>query len=69
MASVVVSGDVDADGDRLILPLVASGERFGSLELVSDSFSKELRMNAASSRPTPSLRSRTRACTGWSSNT
>jgi diguanylate cyclase (GGDEF)-like protein len=46
--SVVVSGDVDADGDRLILPLVASGERFGSLELVSDSFSKEQRMNAAS---------------------
>jgi diguanylate cyclase (GGDEF)-like protein len=46
--SVVVSGDADADGDRLILPLVASGERFGSLELVSDSFSKEQRMNAAS---------------------
>ncbi len=46
--SVVVSGDPDADGDRLILPLIASGERFGTLELVGDSFSKEERMNAAS---------------------
>ncbi|HEX4324310.1 MAG TPA: diguanylate cyclase [Gaiellaceae bacterium] len=46
--SVVVSGDADADGDRLILPLIASGERFGTLELVGDSFSKEARMNAAS---------------------
>jgi diguanylate cyclase (GGDEF)-like protein len=46
--SVVVSGDEDADGDRLILPLIASGERFGTLELVGDSFSKEERMNAAS---------------------
>jgi diguanylate cyclase (GGDEF)-like protein len=46
--SVVVSGDADADGDRLILPLIASGERFGTLELVGDSFSKEERMNAAS---------------------
>jgi diguanylate cyclase (GGDEF)-like protein len=32
----------------LILPLTASGERFGTLELVGDSFSKEQRMNAAS---------------------
>jgi diguanylate cyclase (GGDEF)-like protein len=46
--SVIVSGDADADGDRLILPLIASGERFGTLELVGDSFSKEERMNAAS---------------------
>ena len=46
--SVVVSGDPDADGDRLILPLTAAGERFGTLELVGDSFSKEHRMNAAS---------------------
>jgi diguanylate cyclase (GGDEF)-like protein len=46
--SVVVSGDADADGERLILPLTASGERFGTLELVGDSFTKEQRMNAAS---------------------
>jgi diguanylate cyclase (GGDEF)-like protein len=46
--SVVVNGDPDADGDRLIVPLIASGERFGTLELVGDSFSKEERMNAAS---------------------
>ena len=46
--SVVVSGDADADGDRLSIPLVAAGERFGTLELVGDSFSKEERMNAAS---------------------
>jgi diguanylate cyclase (GGDEF)-like protein len=46
--SVIVSGDADADGDRLILPLTASGERFGTLELVGDSFTKEQRMNAAS---------------------
>jgi len=46
--SVVVSGDADGDGERLILPLTASGERFGTLELVGDSFSKEQRMNAAS---------------------
>ena len=46
--SVIVSGDADGDGERLILPLTASGERFGTLELVGDSFSKEQRMNAAS---------------------
>ena len=46
--SVVVSGDGDADGERLVLPLIAAGERFGTLELVGDSFSKEQRMNAAS---------------------
>jgi diguanylate cyclase (GGDEF)-like protein len=46
--TVVVSGDEDADGDRLSIPLVASRERFGTLELVGDSFSKEARMNAAS---------------------
>ena len=37
-----------ARGERLILPLTASGEPFGTLELVGDSFSKEERMNAAS---------------------
>jgi diguanylate cyclase (GGDEF)-like protein len=46
--SVMESGDSDVDGDRLILPLIAAGERFGTLELVGDSFSKEQRMNAAS---------------------
>ena len=46
--SVIVSGDADGDGERLILPLTASGERFGTLELVGNSFSKEQRMNAAS---------------------
>jgi diguanylate cyclase (GGDEF)-like protein len=46
--SFVASGDADGDGERLILPLTASGERFGTLELVGDSFSKEQRMNAAS---------------------
>ena len=46
--SVVVSGDEEADGDRLSIPLIAAGERFGTLELVGDSFSKEERMNAAS---------------------
>jgi diguanylate cyclase (GGDEF)-like protein len=46
--SVVVSGDVEGEGVRLVLPLIASGQRFGTLELVGDSFSKEQRMNAAS---------------------
>ena len=46
--SVVASGDADGDGERLIFPLTASGERFGTLELVGNSFSKEQRMNAAS---------------------
>jgi diguanylate cyclase (GGDEF)-like protein len=46
--TVVASGDAEGDGERLILPLTASGERFGTLELVGDSFSKEQRMNAAS---------------------
>jgi diguanylate cyclase (GGDEF)-like protein len=46
--SVVASGDADDEGERLILPLTASGEQFGTLELVGDSFSKEQRMNAAS---------------------
>ncbi len=45
---VVSSGDADGEGERLIVPLAASSERFGTLELVSDSFSKEQRMNAAS---------------------
>jgi diguanylate cyclase (GGDEF)-like protein len=46
--SVLVSGDADGEGERLILPLTASGERLATLELVGDSFSKEQRMNAAS---------------------
>ncbi|HEU5243362.1 MAG TPA: diguanylate cyclase [Gaiellaceae bacterium] len=46
--SGVTSGDADGEGERLIVPLTASSERFGTLELVSDSFSKEQRMNAAS---------------------
>lgn len=46
--SVVSSGDADGEGERLIVPLTASAEQFGTLELVSDSFSKEQRMNAAS---------------------
>ena len=46
--SVVTSGDADGEGERLILPLTAAGEQFGTLELVGDSFSKEQRMNAAS---------------------
>jgi diguanylate cyclase (GGDEF)-like protein len=46
--SMVSSGDSDGEGERLVVPLTASSERFGTLELVSDSFSKEQRMNAAS---------------------
>jgi diguanylate cyclase (GGDEF)-like protein len=46
--SVVSSGDADANGERLVLPLIAAGERFGTLELVAESFGKEERMNAAS---------------------
>jgi diguanylate cyclase (GGDEF)-like protein len=46
--TVIASSDADGEGERLILPLTASGERFGTLELVGDSFSKEQRMNAAS---------------------
>jgi len=46
--SVVATGDADGGGVRLVLPLIASGERFGTLELVGDSFTKEERMNAAS---------------------
>jgi diguanylate cyclase (GGDEF)-like protein len=46
--SVVIRGDVEGEGERLILPLTASGEHFGTLELVGDSFGKEERMNAAS---------------------
>jgi diguanylate cyclase (GGDEF)-like protein len=46
--SVVTSGDTENDGEWLVLPLIAAGERFGTLELVGDSFGKEERMNAAS---------------------
>jgi diguanylate cyclase (GGDEF)-like protein len=46
--TVIESGDANGEGERLILPLTAAGERFGTLELVGDSFSKEQRMNAAS---------------------
>ena len=46
--SVVTTGDPDADGERLILPLTAAGVSFGTLDLVSDSFDQEQRLNAAS---------------------
>jgi diguanylate cyclase (GGDEF)-like protein len=46
--SVVTSGDPDAEGERLILPLTAAGVSFGTLDLVSDSFDQEQRLNAAS---------------------
>ena len=46
--SIIVSGDAFGDGRRLTLPLTAGGTRFGTLELVGESFSKEQRMNAAS---------------------
>jgi diguanylate cyclase (GGDEF)-like protein len=46
--SVVTSGDPDADGERLILPLTAAGVSFGMLDLVSDSFDQEQRLNVAS---------------------
>ena len=46
--SQVTYGDADGEGERLTVPLTASGEQFGTLELVADSFSKEQRMNAAS---------------------
>ena len=44
---VVVSGDANAQGERLSLPLNAAGEHFGTLELVGDSFTEEQRLNAA----------------------
>jgi diguanylate cyclase (GGDEF)-like protein len=47
-SSVVTSGDPDGEGERLILPLTAAGVSFGTLELVSDSFDEEQRLNAAS---------------------
>jgi diguanylate cyclase (GGDEF)-like protein len=46
--SVVPRGEPDADGERLTFPLTAAGERFGTLELVGESFSDEQRLNAAS---------------------
>jgi diguanylate cyclase (GGDEF)-like protein len=45
---VVVSGDPDADGEPLSLPLTAGREHFGTLELVGDSFGDEQRLNATS---------------------
>ncbi len=45
---VVVSGDPDADGERLSLPLTAGREHFGTLELAGDSFGDEQRLNATS---------------------
>ena len=45
---VVVSGDADAQGERLSLPLTAGREQFGTLELVGDSFGDEQRLNATS---------------------
>jgi diguanylate cyclase (GGDEF)-like protein len=46
--STVATGEADGGRVRLTLPLIAAGERFGTLELVGDSFTKEQRMNAAS---------------------
>jgi diguanylate cyclase (GGDEF)-like protein len=46
--AVVTSGDPDASGERLVLPLIASRQTFGTLEIAGDSFGKEERMNAAS---------------------
>ena len=46
--SVVVSGDADAEGERLSVPLIEARERFGTLQLVGDSFSEEQRLNATS---------------------
>jgi diguanylate cyclase (GGDEF)-like protein len=46
--SVVIVGDPDADGERLILPLTAAGVDFGTLDLVSDSFDQEQRLSVAS---------------------
>ena len=46
--SVVESGDATAGGERLLLPLTAAGHQFGTLELVSDSFTEEQRLNASS---------------------
>jgi diguanylate cyclase (GGDEF)-like protein len=45
---VVVSGDADAEGERLSLPLMAGREQFGTLELVGDWFGDEQRLNATS---------------------
>ncbi|GEM_PF-464616 len=46
--STTLSGDEAAEGERLVVPLVAAGERFGTLELVGERFSDEQRLNAAS---------------------
>ncbi|HET7568111.1 MAG TPA: diguanylate cyclase [Gaiellaceae bacterium] len=46
--SVAESGDPDAGGERLELPLVAGRESFGTLVLVGERFDSEQRANAAS---------------------
>jgi diguanylate cyclase (GGDEF)-like protein len=46
--SVIVSGESGPDGERLIFPLTAGRESFGTLELVGESFDGEQRLNAAS---------------------
>jgi diguanylate cyclase (GGDEF)-like protein len=46
--TVVYSGDPDARGERLELPLSAARESFGTLTLVGDSFDEEQRMTATS---------------------
>jgi diguanylate cyclase (GGDEF)-like protein len=45
---VVVSGDPNAEGEKLSIPLTAGSQQFGTLELVSESFSAEQRLNAVS---------------------
>ncbi|HEV7132607.1 MAG TPA: diguanylate cyclase [Gaiellaceae bacterium] len=46
--SIVESGDPDADGQRLELPISAGQETFGALSLVGPAFDGEQRMTAAS---------------------
>jgi diguanylate cyclase (GGDEF)-like protein len=45
---VVETGDPDAEGERLELPLTAGRSRFGTLTLVGDAFDDEQRMTAGS---------------------
>jgi len=46
--TVVESGDADADGQKLELPISAGHETFGTLSLVGRAFNAEQRMTAAS---------------------
>ena len=64
---LVESGDPDAEGERLELPLTAGRTTFGKLTLVGETFDDEQRMTADRSRPMQRSRSRMRGCTGSSS--